>query len=186
MWLNISFVLFVDLLLDLITLISYRQTLDLNSHRLSSYSSIVNEGIRAILNLFFIFNKKISHAQKAQSTKTTKSIKSTKTYKNHKKPKNYKKHKKRKKHKKHKKLKNYKKHKKQNKHKNHKDANERTSDFPHLTCFLCAKKCYLFCSCLPICILCFFVCVFFLEFFLNFNLSQTVWLCRQTDKAAGC
>ena len=30
-------------------------------------SSIVNEGIRAILNLFFFFYKKISHAQKAQN-----------------------------------------------------------------------------------------------------------------------
>ena len=29
-------------------------------------SSIVNEGIRAILNLFIFFYKKISHAQKAQ------------------------------------------------------------------------------------------------------------------------
>ena len=37
MWLNISFVLFDDdLMSDLITVIPYRQTLELNSHRLSS------------------------------------------------------------------------------------------------------------------------------------------------------
>ena len=36
MWLNVSFVLFDDLMSDLITVISYRQTLGLNSHRLSS------------------------------------------------------------------------------------------------------------------------------------------------------
>ena len=34
MWLNISFVLFDDLMSDLMTVISYRQTLDLNSHAL--------------------------------------------------------------------------------------------------------------------------------------------------------
>ena len=32
----------------------------------SPISSIINEGIRAILNLFIFFYKKISHAQKAQ------------------------------------------------------------------------------------------------------------------------
>ena len=37
MWLNISFAWFDDHMSDLITVISYRQTLDLNSHRLSSY-----------------------------------------------------------------------------------------------------------------------------------------------------
>ena len=34
MWLNISFVLLDDLMSDLIPVISYRQTLDLKSHRL--------------------------------------------------------------------------------------------------------------------------------------------------------
>ena len=34
--------------------------------QLQDISSNVNEGIRAILNLFIFFYKKISHAQKAQ------------------------------------------------------------------------------------------------------------------------
>ena len=50
-------------------------------------SSIVNEGIRAILNLFIYF-----FFLRDDFTRT-KSTKSTKTYKKHKKPKNYKKHK---------------------------------------------------------------------------------------------
>ena len=37
MWLNISFVLFDDLMSYLVTVISYRQILNLNSHRLLSY-----------------------------------------------------------------------------------------------------------------------------------------------------
>ena len=41
-------------------------------------SIIVNEGIRALLNLFIFFYKKISHAQKAQNT-----YKRTKTKKQH-------------------------------------------------------------------------------------------------------
>ena len=49
--------------------------------------------------------------------------------------------------------------KKHKKHKNHKDANKRTNNFPHLRCFLCTQKCYLFCFCSLVCVLCFFVCV---------------------------
>ena len=37
MRLNINFALFDDLMSDLITVISYRQILNLNSHKLSSY-----------------------------------------------------------------------------------------------------------------------------------------------------
>ena len=49
--------------------------------------SNINEVIRAVLNFFFFFYEKISHAQKApkstQSTKSTKSTKITKSTKNH-------------------------------------------------------------------------------------------------------
>ena len=48
-------------------------------------SSIINEGIRAILNPFIFFYKKILHTQKS-----IKSIKSTKKHKEHKKYKNVK------------------------------------------------------------------------------------------------
>ena len=67
----------------------------------SGGSSIVNEGIKTILNLFLFFYEKISHTLRAQ--------------KKHKKHKNYKKRKKSKKHKKHKKRKKRKKHKTPNK-----------------------------------------------------------------------
>ena len=71
---------------------------DNNLENVLDKSSIVNQGIRPILNLFFY--EKISHAQKSiKNIKNIQSIKTTKSVKKHKKRKKRKKLKKRKKHK---------------------------------------------------------------------------------------